>query len=60
MFDNVFFAYAKHEQEIEDVIQRIVEAARYGENHVSFSLDDDFSDADGEYIKEEVYRRLVR
>ena len=60
MFDNVFFAYAKHEQEKEDVIQRIVEAARNSENHVSFSLDDDFSDADVEYIKEEVYRRLVR
>ena len=60
MFDNVFFAYAKHEQEKEDVIQQIVEAARNGENHVSFSLDDDFSDADVEYIKEEVYRRLVR
>ena len=60
MFDNVFLAYAKHEQEKEDVIQQIVEAARNGENHVSFSLDDDFSDADVEYIKEEVYRRLVR
>lgn len=60
MFDNVFLAYAKHEQEKEDVIQRIVEAARNGENHVSFSLDDDFSDTDVEYIKEEVYRRLVR
>ena len=60
MFDNVFLAYAKHEQEKEDVIQQIVEVARNGENHVSFSLDDDFSDEDIEYIKEEVYRRLVR
>lgn len=58
--NRAFSPYAKHEQEKEDVIQRIVEAARNGENHVSFSLDDDFSDADVEYIKEEVYRRLVR
>ena len=56
----MFWAYAKHEQEKEDIIQMILEAARNGENHVSFSLDDDFSDEDIEYIKEEVYRRLVR
>ena len=58
--NRAFSPYAKHEQEKEDVIQQIIEAARNGENHVSFNLDDDFSDADVEYIKEEVYRRLVR
>ena len=57
--ENVAFsAYAKHEQEKEDVIQMILEAVRNGEDAFSIQLDDDFSDEDIEYIKEEVYRRL--
>ena len=60
MFDDLFLAYAKHEQEKEDVIQMILEAARNGEDVFSIQLDDDFSDEDIEYIKEEVYRRLMR
>ena len=58
MFDNLFLAYAKHEQEKEDVIQLILAGVRNGDNHLSFQLDDDFSDEDIEYIKEEVYRRM--
>ena len=58
MFDNLFLAYAKHEQEKEDVIQLILTGARNGDNHLSFQLDDDFSDEDIKYIKEEVYRRM--
>ena len=54
----MFWAYAKHEQEKEDVIQMILEAVRNGEGAFSIQLDDDFSDADIEYIKEEVYRRM--
>ena len=54
----MFWAYAKHEQEKEDVIQMILEAARNGEDTFSIQLDDDFSDEDIEYIKEEVYRRM--
>ena len=53
-----FSPYAKHEQEKEDVIQMILEAARNGKDAFSIQLDDDFSDEDIEYIKEEVYRRL--
>lgn len=57
--ENVAFsAYAKHEQEKEDVIQMILAAAARGETDLSIQLDDDFSDEDIEYIKEEVYRRL--
>lgn len=54
----MFWAYAKHEQEKEDVIQTILEAARNGETNLSIQLDDHFSDEDVEYIEEEVYRRL--
>ena len=54
----MFWAYAKHEQEKEDVIQMILEAVHNGEDAFSIQLDDDFSDEDIEYIKEEVYRRM--
>ena len=56
--NRAFSPYAKHEQEKEDVIQMILEAARNGEDIFSIQLDDDFSDEDIEYIKEEVYRRM--
>ena len=56
--NRAFSPYAKHEQEKEDVIQMILEAARNGEDAFSIQLDDDFSDEDIEYIKEEVYRRM--
>lgn len=56
--NRAFSPYAKHEQEKEDVIQMILEAARNGEDAFSVQLDDDFSDEDIEYIKEEVYRRM--
>ena len=54
----MFWAYAKHEQEKEDVIQMILETVRNGEDTLSIQLDDNFSDEDIEYIKEEVYRRM--
>ena len=54
----MFWAYAKHEQEKEDVIQMILKTYQNGEDAFSIQLDDDFSDEDIEYIKEEVYRRL--
>jgi hypothetical protein len=57
--NNVAFScYAKHSQETEDIIQTILEAAMNGSTDFSIQLDDDFSDEDIEYIKEEVYRRM--
>lgn len=58
ILNRAFSPYAKHEQEKEDVIQIILEAAANGSTDFSIDLDDDFSDEDIEYIKEEVYRRL--
>jgi hypothetical protein len=58
-FENVAFsAYAKHEQEKEDVIQMILAAAARGETDLSIELDDHFSEEDVKYIEEEVYRRM--
>ena len=53
-----FSVFAKHNQEMEDIIQTILEAVRNGKDAFSIQLDDDFSDEEIEYIKEEVYRRL--
>ena len=57
----MFLAYAKHEQEKEDIIQTILEAIRQAdEEDTSFSiqLDDDFSDDEINEIQKEVYRRM--
>lgn len=57
----MFLAYAKHEQEKEDIIQTILEAIRQvDEEDTSFSiqLDDDFSDDEINEIQKEVYRRM--
>lgn len=58
MLNDLFFAYAKHEQEKEDVIKMIVEEARLGATSMSIDLDDDFSEEDAKYIEKEVLRRL--
>ena len=44
--------------EKEDIIQIILEAAKNGDESFSIQLDDDFSEEEIEYIKEEVYRRM--
>lgn len=56
--NRAFSPYAKHEQEKEDVIQMILEAARNGKENLSIQLDDCFSEEDVRYIEEEVYRRM--
>ena len=52
-----FSAYAKHQQELEDIIEYIVQEARAGRCDFSLSLWDELSDADVEYIEKEVIRR---
>lgn len=54
----MFWAYAKHEQEKEDIIQLIVNEALNQNTAFSIQLDDDFSDEEIEEIEREVYRRL--
>ena len=58
VLNRAFSPYAKHEQEKEDVIKMIVEAARLGTTSMSIDLDDDFSEEDAKYIEKEVLRRL--
>ena len=52
-------AYAKHEQEKEDIIKEIIECYHNGEEEIDIRLDDDFSDSDLDYIREEVRKRLL-
>ena len=57
--NNVAFScYAKHSQEVEDVINMILAAARNGETSLNIELDDCFSTEDIAYIEKEVYRRM--
>lgn len=55
---DIFMAYAKHEQEKEDIIKEIIERYHNGEEDMVIRLDDDFSNSDLDYIREEVKRRL--
>ena len=54
----MFWAYAKHEQEKEDIIQQIVDAALNGEHTFTIDLDDSFSNAEIKEMEEEVCRRI--
>ena len=53
-----FGPYAKHSQEVEDVINMAIANFHAGNYSMSFELDDDFSDSDIEYIENEIQRRL--
>ena len=55
---DIFMAYAKHEQEKEDIIKEIIERYHNGEEDMVIRLDDDFSNSELDYIREEVKRRL--
>lgn len=55
--DVAFSVYAKHTQEMEDIITTIIEAKLRGETNITIDIDDDFSEADLEFIKQEVFRR---
>ena len=56
--DSIFGAYAKHEQEKEDIIKEIVERVLNGDSNFTIDLNDDFSEGEARYIEEEIMRRL--
>lgn len=56
---SMFMAYAKHEQEKEDIINTIVEQARMGNMNFSLDVDDDFSEQELKEIQEEAMQRLM-
>ena len=60
--DDIYMAYAKHEQEKEMVIQMLMNQIANGGDVDSIvlqiQLDDDFSEGDWDYIENEVCRRV--
>lgn len=56
MFDmnDPFWPYAKHTQEVEDIIEALVHADA---GNYTVNVDDDLSQSDLDYIKSEVMRR---
>lgn len=56
--NRAFSPYAKHSQEVEDVINMAIANFNAGNYSMSFELDDDFSESDLEYIENEIQRRL--
>ena len=60
--DDIYMAYAKHEQEKEMVIQMLMNQIANGGDVDSIvlqiQLDDDFSESDWEYIENEICRRV--
>lgn len=57
---DIFGAYAKHEQEKEDIIKEIMERVLNGDNNFTIILNDDFSEEEARYIEEEIMRRLEK
>ena len=55
--NRAFSPYAKHQQELEDIIECILETAVDSEENITISSYDDLSDSDVEYIEKEVRRR---
>ena len=54
--NRAFSPYAKHMQEVEDVIRMIIDNFDRGNMNMSFELDDDFSESDLNYIRQKVYQ----
>ena len=52
--NRVFSPYAKHTQEVEDIIDALVQADA---GNYTIDVDDDLSQSDLDYIKSEVMRR---
>lgn len=53
-----YFLYMRHNQQLEDVIQEIVNQALNGNTAFSIDIEDDFSEDELSYIQEEVGRRM--
>ena len=56
--DIAFSAYAKHQQELDDIVQASIQKILSGESNFTFEVDDDFSEGDLSYIEKEIYRLL--
>ena len=56
--NRAFSAYAKHQQELDDIVQASIQKILSGESNFTLEVDDDFSEGDLAYIEKEIYRLL--
>ena len=56
--NRAFSAYAKHQQELDDIVQASIQKFLSGESNFTLEVDDDFSEGDLAYIEKEIYRLL--
>ena len=56
--NRAFSAYAKHQQELDDIVQISIQKFLSGESNFTLEVDDDFSEGDFAYIEKEIYRLL--
>ena len=56
--NRAFSPYSKHQQELEDIVTKILQKAAEGETNFSLDLDDDLSDEDLSYIQEAIQDRF--
>lgn len=56
--NRAFSSYAKHQQELEDIVTKILQKAAEGETNFSLDLDDDLSNEDLAYIQEAIQDRF--
>lgn len=56
--NRAFSAYAKHQQELDDIVQASIQKILSGESNFTLEVDDDFSEEDLAYIEKEIYRLL--
>ena len=56
--NRAFSPYAKHQQELDDIVQVSIQKFLSGESNFTLEVDDDFSEGDLAYIEKEIYRLL--
>ena len=57
--NRAFSPYAKHQTELDDIVKQIVDTyKKTGQTQISFSVDDDLSPKDLEYIEEQVKKYI--
>ena len=59
-FDTAFGAYAKHQTELDNIAQKIVDTYRQtGNTQIKIDIDDDLSEEDMKYIEKQVKKFVV-
>lgn len=55
---NAFMGYAEHQQDLEEAVEILVEGYFNGETEIGIQFETEVSEADKQWVMEEVKRRL--